>query len=357
VATPDLTTTPGGRHALAASVVAAHAGTLLAPYDAAAKALTASLARIRATFAAEPPAVRVRRAAAFAASAVALLDQVDAEADQAVTTAVHGVAGSAAVSAGLAVALQVRRAVVEAAVRDLLADLKAATSYTLSTARQLARAITRLSTIEGTPTEQAQALERVLRDRGLAAVVYRDGSRHGLAEYARMAVRTKLAETWQLASFDLYRQAGVQYVEVSDGAGCGWSSHSDPDKANGSIRSLEEAGAYPLAHPNCARSSFPRLDVRTDVDARTARPLSSTLIPDTVSEGDRAPAVRVAGGRLDTRALAVLAPAAARHAQTLARVAARNVAAEGDRAAVHAGTRRATVRTPRTPTPGPGGAP
>jgi hypothetical protein len=134
--------------------------------------------------------VRVRRAAAFAASAVALLDQVDAEADQAVTTAVHGVAGSAAVSAGLAVALQVRRAVVEAAVRDLLADLKAATSYTLSTARQLARAITRLSTIEGTPTEQAQALERVLRDRGLAAVVYRDGSRHGLAEYARMAVRT-----------------------------------------------------------------------------------------------------------------------------------------------------------------------
>jgi hypothetical protein len=359
VATPDLTTSPGGRHALAAATVAASAAALIRRYEDTWRSLTGSVDRIRATFPREAPAVRRRRAAAFAAQAVAALDQLDAETDTLTGEAVRAVAGTVAVVhvADLGRQLTARRALLDAAVRDLAADLRAAASYTLSTARALSRAVQRLAAADGPAASQEAALERVLRDRGLAAVVYRDGSRHGLAEYARMAVRTKLAETWQLASFDLYRQAGVQYVEVSDGAGCGWTSHSDPDKANGSIRTLDEAGAYPLAHPNCARSSFPRLDVRTDDDARSARPLSSTLIPDTVSEGDRAPAVRVAGGRLDTRALAVLAPAAARHAQTLARVAARNVAAEGDRAGLHAGTRRATVRTPRTPTPGPGGAP
>jgi hypothetical protein len=339
---------PATRHALAASTVGGHTDTLLAPYEAVTRSLLASLTRIRETFLDEPPTVRRRRAQAFAAQAVALIDQLDAEADPLISDAVRGVVQGAAAATvtDLGRVLDVRRSVVDAAVRDLVADLKAASSYTLSTARALARAVDRLSRVDGTPTEQARALERTLRDKGLTAVVYRDGSRHGLAEYARMAVRTKLAETWQLASFDLFRQAGITYVEVVDGAGCGWSSHDDPDKANGTIRSLEEAGAYPLAHPNCGRSTYPRIDVRTDDDARRAGPLAPARIPDSVSPGDRAPAVRGSSGRLDTRALAVLAPAAARHAQTLARTQARTV-----------GTRRAAVRTQRTPAHGPGGTP
>jgi hypothetical protein len=343
--------TPASRHALAASTVAANTNPLLAPYEAVTRSLVASLARIRSTFLDEPPAVRRRRAAAFAAQAVALIDQLDAEADRAVADAVRGVVQGAAVATvtDLGRALEVRRGVVDAAVRDLIGDLKAASSYTLATARALARAVERLSRVDGTAAEQAQALERTLRDKGLTAVVYRDGSRHGLEEYARMAIRTKLAETWQLASFDLFRQAGVTYVELTDGAGCGFTSHDDPDKANGTIRTVEEAGAYPLSHPNCVRSSYPRLDVRTEGDARSARPLAPLVIPDEVSAGDRAPAVRGSSGRLDTRALAVLAPAAARHAQTLARTQARTVGGVG--------TRRAALRTQRTPAHGPGGTP
>jgi nucleoside 2-deoxyribosyltransferase len=343
-------TTPAGRRGLGAAGVERHTNTLVAPYESVTRRLLESLARIRGTFTQEPPAVRRRRAAAFAAQAVALIDQLDASADVAVSDAVRGVVEAAASGtvAELGRALEVRKGVVDAAVRDLVADLRGASSYALSTARALARAVSRISEVDGTAGEQAKVLERALRDRGLTAVVYRDGSRHQLDTYARMAVRTKLAETWQLGSFDLFRQAGVTHVEISDGFGCGWTRHDDPDKANGTIRSLEEAGAYPLAHPNCGRSSFPRLDVRSDEQARAAQPLSPGGAPDRVAPD--LPAVRTPSGRLDTRALAVLAPAAARHAQTLARASAR--AAGG---VPPGGTRRAALATRRAPAQGPTG--
>lgn len=335
---------PAARHALSASTVGTHTDTLTSPYEAVWRSLLASLAHIRATFPTEPAAVRRRRAGAFAAQAVSLIDQLDARADPLVADAVRGVVKAAArdLIVELGRTLEVRKGVTDAAVAELLADLRAASAYTLTTARVVARAVARVADVDGDPRVVAAALEGELRDRGLAAVVYRDGSRHGLAEYARMAARTKLAETWQRASFDLFAQVGVTFVEVTDGAGCGWTSHDDPDKANGTIRSLEEAGAYPLAHPNCGRTTYPRLDVRTEADAASARPLSRAVVPDEVSAGDRAPAIRTSRGTLDTRALAVLAPAAMRQAQMLARVQTR------DAGTVGASVRRATRATPRT---------
>lgn len=44
---------------------------------------------------------------------------------------------------------------------------------------------------------------------------------------------------------------------------CGWTSHDDPDLADGSTRTLEEAEAYPIAHPGCRRITLPRLDSRS----------------------------------------------------------------------------------------------
>lgn len=38
---------------------------------------------------------------------------------------------------------------------------------------------------------------------------------------------------------------------------CGWTSHTDPDLADGSQRTIAEANAYPLAHSNCRRVSLP----------------------------------------------------------------------------------------------------
>ncbi|MFB6782679.1 hypothetical protein ACFCX0_36250 [Streptomyces sp. NPDC056352] len=42
------------------------------------------------------------------------------------------------------------------------------------------------------------------------------------------------------------REAGVQFMQVLDGAGCGWTSHQEPDKAAGTLRTVEDAAAWPI---------------------------------------------------------------------------------------------------------------
>jgi hypothetical protein len=88
--------------------------------------------------------------------------------------------------------------------------------------------------------------------RGLRAVVaetYR-GRAYTIA-------RTETALVWQATAHDRYGRAGVTRVRILDGAGCGWTSHGDADKANGSVRTLAEAARYPISHPNCVRASAP----------------------------------------------------------------------------------------------------
>ena len=67
----------------------------------------------------------------------------------------------------------------------------------------------------------------------------------------KMIARTELALIDQEAATDRYREAGIKAVEVFDGPGCGWTSHDDGDVANGSIRTINQAEAQPLSHPNC----------------------------------------------------------------------------------------------------------
>lgn len=88
----------------------------------------------------------------------------------------------------------------------------------------------------------------------------------------RTIARTELALADQGAATDRYREAGVKMVEVFDGAGCGWSSHEDGDKAHGSIRTLRQAEAQPLSHPNCRRGFMPVTDVEIpDTSAELAQ--------------------------------------------------------------------------------------
>jgi hypothetical protein len=349
--------TPAARHAHAASTVAGHTLAVTGDLGVAQARLDAFLARIRDLWHLEPPMVRRRRARAFTAEAVLVLtplvDRVPHLTEHAVTAT--GLAAASAAAVDLARSPVDVTGVTGPAVKQLTADLQAAIDFYLKTARALAHAVERIAGVEGTVREQADALERTLRDRELTAVVYRDGSRHGLAEYARMATRTSLAETWQRATHTALRDVGVRYVEISDGFGCGWTRHDDPDKANGSIRPLADADAYPLAHPNCGRVSFPRVDVATDEEARAAARISRALIPDRAGAA-ALQAVRSTAGTLDTRALAVLAPSAARHAQMVARIRGRNVAALGARPALALGVSIAARTRQRQQAKRPGGA-
>lgn len=112
---------------------------------------------------------------------------------------------------------------------------------------------------------QARDFERKLRheftSRGITAVTYRDGSRHGFGEYAEMLLRTKTAVAYNVGTLNQSRGLGIQFVEILDGSLCGLTAHEDPQLANGLIVPIEIAAAYPIAHPNCRRSLNPRPDV------------------------------------------------------------------------------------------------
>lgn len=156
-------------------------------------------------------------------------------------------------------------------------DLLSATRFVKRSTKDL---INRLSRdhladklIRGLTAEQAgRNLAAELEGHGITSVVYRDGSRHGLADYAEMLSRTRTGEAYQVGGFNQTEALGIEWMEIFDGFDCGLRDHNDPEKANGMILPLAEARQYPLAHPRCGRSTSPRPDIVSKRDAEHAKP-------------------------------------------------------------------------------------
>jgi hypothetical protein len=75
---------------------------------------------------------------------------------------------------------------------------------------------------------------------------------------AALIAVTETATAYNLAGLTAYTDSGiVKVVEVFDGEGCGWLNHDDSDKANGTLRSVDEAVEHPIAHPRCQRAFGP----------------------------------------------------------------------------------------------------
>lgn len=123
-----------------------------------------------------------------------------------------------------------------------------------------------------TARDAAKAARERLEAMRVAAVTYADGSEHSIRSYTEMLARTKGRVAFNSGTVNGYHEAGVEYLEVFDGGTCGWSSHEDTDKANGTIRTIEQCSTYLISHPNCRRSFGARPDV-TKATAAVARPL------------------------------------------------------------------------------------
>lgn len=93
--------------------------------------------------------------------------------------------------------------------------------------------------------------------------IYADGQRHNLASYSELVMRAAAQRAHNVA---VANASGAQWFDIIDGPDCGWSSHDDRERADGSLRSLEEVLAYPIAHPNCQRRIEPRYDLGTAPD-------------------------------------------------------------------------------------------
>ncbi|MQY40531.1 hypothetical protein SRB17_85640 [Streptomyces sp. RB17] len=124
------------------------------------------------------------------------------------------------------------------------------------------RAVPLLAADHTTALQVAKALaDRLAAEHQLTYVIYRNGARMPVQAWAESATLAKSAVACNAGTLNRAREAGVQWMEVCDGADCGWASHQDTDKPNGTLRSVEDAAAWPISHPRCRRAFGARPDV------------------------------------------------------------------------------------------------
>ncbi|MCX4885867.1 hypothetical protein [Streptomyces sp. NBC_00847] len=103
---------------------------------------------------------------------------------------------------------------------------------------------------------------RLVANHPLSTVVYANASRHPVKAWATTALTYQGVVTANHGAINTARlELDAQWMEVRDGDGCGWVSHEDTDHADGTIRSIDDAAAYPIAHFGCVRELFPRPDL------------------------------------------------------------------------------------------------
>lgn len=227
------------------------------------------------------PAVRVNRLAELEAAVRALGDQVDTLAATHVLTATQAAyeIGSFTVAATLgtpAAFAAIDANTIAALAKDTMADILLATRGMDESAKAFTRTMTRdwvrAKIYTGLTAEQAGVrLAAELLPNGITAITYANGRKVGLSTYTDMVMRTKTAMAYQEGVFNQAAALGVEWMEIFDGADCGWTSHDDLQKGNGMIVTLAQAREYPISHPNCRRSSSPRIDISSAADAKRAR--------------------------------------------------------------------------------------
>jgi hypothetical protein len=103
-----------------------------------------------------------------------------------------------------------------------------------------------------------QATHEGMSPGGLAKLIEDDASGAFGKARAIVIARTETGTAYNLASLEGYRASErVEHVQIFDGDDCGWTEHDDPDLADGSVRTLDEAEDNPLSHPNCVRAWAP----------------------------------------------------------------------------------------------------
>jgi hypothetical protein len=156
------------------------------------------------------------------------------------------------------------RAAITAASAQYYADITAR----ISEALRRARAFLRAAQDAARGTAARFDVTALRRDHPLDTVVYANNARHPVDAWARAAITWQAVTTANTgAARTALDELGVSYLEVRDGEECGWTSHDDPDRANRTLRTVQDALAHPSAHPACVREFLPRLDLigRTNI--------------------------------------------------------------------------------------------
>lgn len=169
----------------------------------------------------------------------------------------------------------IHREAVQEMANGLFDDLLGATQHVRDDTKRLIRDVIRNEALQSAIAgDTAQSAGRIARDlierNGITSVVYRNGARHGLADYSEMAMRSTTAIAYNRGTLNADPEIG--WFEIFDGHDCGLTFHDDPTLANGMVVDRATAEAYPIAHPRCQRSLGPRPDITSAAEAKTAAP-------------------------------------------------------------------------------------
>lgn len=143
------------------------------------------------------------------------------------------------------------------------ADLTRRIQEALRRARAFLRAAQDAARSPGGPD-----VEALRREHPLGTVIYGTSTRYPADAWARAAVTWQAVTTANTgAARTALDELGCEWLEVRDGADCGWTEHDDPDRANRTLRTVQDALAHPSAHPHCQRELLPRVDLigRTEI--------------------------------------------------------------------------------------------
>jgi hypothetical protein len=221
---------------------------------------------------------RLARLRALQATVEHLMDTVDEQATRFVNDRLPQAYLFGAAAAGLAdpTLLPVDVDAIGVLAKDTYSSLLAATTFVRRSTKDLIRMLSRTHIADkivrgSTATQAARDLARTIEGRGIAAVVYADGSRHGLADYADVVVRTKSAEAYSTATLNQLDLAGIRFAECFDNPRCGLDGHDAPEKPNGRVYPVRVAQEFVISHPRCVRSWGGRPDVTSDREAKRAK--------------------------------------------------------------------------------------
>lgn len=148
-------------------------------------------------------------------------------------------------------------------------DVMARIQETLRRARVFARAVQDVAR----NVRSRVSITQLRREHPLDTVVYANQARHPVASWALSAVTWQTVTTANTAACRVaLDDLGVQFVEVRDGVDCGWETHDSEDKANRTLRTVQDALQHPTSHPHCVREFLPRLDLagRTNIASGAA---------------------------------------------------------------------------------------
>ena len=161
-------------------------------------------------------------------------------------------------NADVFIAAEAAPAITEEMIEELVEQsAQRVTEVNKTTRKHIQRAITKAQERGYSVRETAYGSKRTRKDKFKPLDDVIKELYHGRPE---CIARTELAIANNNAQIRRFASMGMNTVDVFDGPGCGWTTHDDPDKANGTTRSVEDSLRMPISHPNCVRSFLPSID-------------------------------------------------------------------------------------------------